>query len=38
MVSPSAIQDKAPKPHGLLPKNVQSWLLAGLAVLKIVIM
>jgi type IV secretion system protein VirB10 len=38
MTSPSAIQDKAPKPPGLLPKNVQSWLLAGLAVLMIVIM
>src|SRR6266850_6681065 len=38
MTSPSAIQDNAPKPPGLLPKNVQSWLLAGLAVLMIVIM
>ena len=38
MTSPSAIQDKAPKPPGLLPKNVQSWLLAGLAVLMILIM
>jgi len=38
MTSPSAIQDKAPKPPGLLPKNVQSWLLAGLAVLMMVIM
>jgi type IV secretory pathway VirB10-like protein len=32
------IQDKAPKPLGLLPKNVQSWLIFGLAVLMIVIM
>ena len=38
MTSPSPIQDKAPKPPGLLPKNVQSWLLAGLAVLMVVIM
>jgi len=38
MTSPSAIQDKTPKPPGLLPKNVQSWLLAGLAALMIVIM
>jgi type IV secretory pathway VirB10-like protein len=38
MISPAAIQDKAPKPPGLLPKNVQSWLLAGLAALMIVIM
>jgi type IV secretory pathway VirB10-like protein len=38
VTSPSAIQDKAPKPPGLLPKNVQSWLLAGLAVLMILIM
>jgi type IV secretory pathway VirB10-like protein len=32
------IQDKAPKPPGLLPKNVQSWLLVGLAVLMVLIM
>ena len=32
------IQDKAPKPPGLLPKHVQSWLILGLAVLMIVIM
>jgi type IV secretory pathway VirB10-like protein len=38
MTSPSAIQDKAPKPPGLLPKNMQSWLLIGLAVLMVVIM
>jgi type IV secretory pathway VirB10-like protein len=38
VTSPSPIQDKAPKPPGLLPKNVQSWLLAGLAVLMVVIM
>src|SRR5579864_855069 len=38
MTSPSAIQNKTPTPPGLLPKNVQSWLLAGLAVLMIVIM
>jgi type IV secretory pathway VirB10-like protein len=38
MTSPSALHDKNPKPPGLLPKNVQSWLLAGLAVLMVVIM
>jgi len=38
MTSPSAIQDKAPKPPGLLPKNIQSWLLIGLAVLMVLIM
>jgi len=38
MTSPSPIQDKAPKPPGLLPKNVQSWLLAGLAVTMVAIM
>ena len=38
MTSPSPIEDKAPKPPGLLPKNVQSWLLAGLAILMVVIM
>src|SRR5580704_17906576 len=32
------VQDKAPKPPGLLPKNVQSWLIFGLAVLMLVIM
>jgi type IV secretory pathway VirB10-like protein len=32
------IQDKAPKPPGLLPKNVQSWLIFGLAMLMVVIM
>ena len=32
------IQEKAPKPPGLLPKNVQSWLSLGLAVLMVVIM
>jgi len=32
------IQDKTPKPAGLLPKNVQSWLILGLAVLMVLIM
>src|SRR5438067_13215519 len=32
------IQDKAPKPPGLLPKNVQSWLLIGLALAMVLIM
>ncbi|MGB7023317.1 MAG: TrbI/VirB10 family protein, partial [Candidatus Acidiferrales bacterium] len=32
------IQDKAPKPPGLMPKNVQAWVMLGLAVLMIVIM
>lgn len=38
MASPASIQDKSPKPPGLLPKNVQSWLLAGLAVVMVLIM
>src|SRR5258707_5920478 len=38
MTSPSPIHDKSPKPPGLLPKNVQSWLLVGLAVLMVLIM
>jgi type IV secretory pathway VirB10-like protein len=38
MVEPPQVQDKAPKPEGLLPKNVQSWLLAGLAFLMVAIM
>jgi hypothetical protein len=32
------IKDKAPKPPGLLPKNVQSWVIVGVALLMIVIM
>jgi type IV secretion system protein TrbI len=32
------IKDKAPKPPGLLPKNVQSWIIVGIAVLMILIM
>src|ERR1700758_4946086 len=38
MATAPTIQDKAPKPAGLLPKNVQSWLLVGLAVLMVLIM
>src|SRR5262245_14218672 len=38
MTSPAAIEDKSPKPPGLLPKNVQSWLLVGLAVVMVLIM
>ena len=32
------IQDKAPKPPGLMPKNVQTWVMLGLAVLMVSIM
>jgi len=32
------IQEKAPKPTGLLPKNIQAWLLVGLAFLMVAIM
>jgi hypothetical protein len=32
------IENKAPKPLGLVPKNVQSWILIGLAVMMILIM
>ena len=32
------IQEKTPKPPGLVPKNVQSWLLIGLALLMVMIM
>jgi len=38
MTSPAPVQDKAPKPAGLLPQNVQSWLLVSLAVLMVLIM
>jgi type IV secretion system protein TrbI len=33
-----SIQDKAPQPPGLIPKNVQSWLLIGLALVMVLIM
>ena len=38
--SPAAqpIQDKTPKPPGLMPKNVQTWAMLGLAVLMVSIM
>lgn len=32
------IQDKAPKPPGLMPKNVQTWVMLGLALLMVTIM
>ncbi len=35
---PTHVQEKASKPQGLLPKNVQSWLLIGLAFLMVAIM
>jgi type IV secretion system protein VirB10 len=38
MNQPNQVQEKAPKPPGLLPKNVQSWLLIGLALLMVLIM
>ena len=38
MDQPAQIQEKAPKPQGLLPKNVQSWLFVGLASLMVAIM
>jgi type IV secretion system protein TrbI len=34
----TGIPNRSPKPPGLLPKNVQSWLILGLAVLMVVIM
>lgn len=38
MDEPAQVRDNAPKPEGLLPKNVQSWLLVGLALLMVAIM
>src|SRR6266403_2648217 len=38
MNQPNQVQEKAPKPPGLLPKNVQSWLLISLALLMVLIM
>src|ERR1700736_3882340 len=35
---PASAQEKTQKPLGLLPKNVQSWLLIGLAFLMVAIM
>ena len=32
------IQDKSPNPPGLMPKNVQTWVMLGLAVLMVTIM
>jgi type IV secretory pathway VirB10-like protein len=32
------IQDKSPKPPGLLPKHIQSWLIVGLAMSMVLIM
>ena len=32
------IQDKVPKPPGLMPKNIQAWVMVGLAVLMVSIM
>src|ERR1700732_957131 len=38
MNQPNELQEKAPKPPGLLPKNVQSWLLISLALGMVLIM
>ena len=38
MSSVPTIEDKSPKPPGLVPKNLQSWILAGLAVVMVLIM
>jgi type IV secretion system protein VirB10 len=38
MNQPNQVQEIAPKPPGLLPKNVQSWLLVSLALLMVLIM
>jgi hypothetical protein len=38
MNQPAQVQEKAPKPAGLLPKHVQSWLLISLALVMVMIM
>lgn len=38
MNQPNQVQELAPKPPGLLPKNVQSWLLISLALVMVLIM
>ncbi len=35
---PNTIEDKAPKPKGVIPKNTQSLVIIGVAVLMILIM
>jgi len=38
MTQPVEVQEKTPKPPGLLPKHVQSWILIGVAFLMVAIM
>jgi type IV secretion system protein TrbI len=38
MNQPNQVKETTPKPPGLLPKNVQSWLLISLALLMVIIM
>ncbi len=38
MNQPNQVQDHVPRPPGLLPKNVQSWLLISLALVMVLIM
>ncbi len=38
MNQPNQVQEKSPNPPGLLPKNVQSWLLISLALVMVLIM
>jgi hypothetical protein len=38
MNQPNQVQEMASKPPGLLPKNVQCWLLIGLALVMVFIM
>ena len=38
MAETPQVQEKAPKPPGLLPKHVQAWLLVGIAFLMVAIM
>src|SRR5262245_43207157 len=35
--SAAAIQDRRAKPHGVLPRNIQMWLMAGIALVILVI-
>src|ERR1700731_1603925 len=38
MNAPAQVEERAPKPPGLLPKNVQSWLLISIALVMVLIM
>ena len=36
--SPPTVRDRAPKPPGVLPKNVQAWVLIGVATVMVCVL